>query len=248
MKNKLHNQLQILNYISSTDRFKVIFIMTVVLSLYGSIILSAGTKNIIDAIYIPFQFEIFNILMFSLILLNTLNTCTVFNEDFSLYIIRLKTKNNYIKEALKNVIILNLFYLLLFFLLYFSILYVYKFGNIQIYSYSYYGISNLSYIIFYLARYVVISILISSISTILYVNFKNKITLALDSLFLVGFMITHASVKENFTLIPWSYFNGTIYDSFMKEVSFTILFLFSLELIIYIAYHLTLKLKKINIS
>ncbi len=250
MKTKLHNQLKILNYISSTDRFKVIFIMTVVLSLYGSVVLSNGTENIIDAISIAFQYEIFNIFMFSLLLLNTLNTCTVFSEDFNLYIIRLKTKNNYIKETLKNVVFLNLFYLLLFFLLYFSILYVYKFGKIQIYFYSDYGISNLSYIIFYLVRYIVIGILISAISTMIYINFKSKITLVLDSIFLVGFMITpyYASAKNNFTLIPWNYFNGTVYDSFIKEVSFTILFLFSLEFAIYIAYHLTLKLKRINIS
>lgn len=246
----MRNQIKILNYICSTDRFKLIFFLIIILSLYGSIVLGISNSNFIDSIFIPFSFPIFNIFMFALLFFNTLNTCSIFDKKFSFYIIRLKTKNNYIKEILKTTVFLNLFYFLIFFIFYFISLNIFKLGNFTIHPYSDYVVNNLIYVVFYLIRYVAISLLITMISALCYVNLKGKITMAINVIFLMGFMLTPtiSEVRSGFTIVPWNYFSNDLYSSFITEISFSILFIFVLELIIYIIYHLTLKNKKLVIT
>lgn len=250
MKNKIHNQVNIINYIVSTERFKVIFIMTIILALYGSVILGKGSKNFIDAVIIPFQFSIFNIFMFSLLFLNTFNTYSTFDKHFSNYIIRLESKNNYLKEQIKNTIILNVFYLILFFLLFFIFLNLSKTGIVEIHNYNNYNVNNLVFTLFYLIRYVVYALLITTASTLLIANCKLEFTVCLWLFFLSGFILNPycATVKDTFSLNIWNYFGQIDYSSFMMELSFSILFGFLLELIIYILYKLTLKNKKMVIT
>ena len=250
MKAKIHNQLKILDYISSTSRFKIIFMMLIVLSLYGSFVLGVSTSNFIDSILVPFQFPIFNLFMFALLFFNTLNTCTCFNEKFSFYILRLENKSKYIKELFKTTIVLNIFFYLLFLIFYFIVLNISKLGNIDIHYYQYYMVNNLVYVAFYLIRYIVISFLVTIIMAICYINFKERITMIVSAIFLVGFMSTplSATVRSSFTIIPWNYFLNIEYSSFVTELSFSILFIFLLEIIIYIFYRLTLFNKKWVIS
>ncbi|CDA80865.1 unknown [Clostridium sp. CAG:594] len=250
MKAKMHNQMKILNYISSTNKFKVIFMMMIILSLYGSIVLGISEENFIDSILIPFQFPIFNVFMFALLFFNTLNTCACFNKEFNFYIIRLKTKANYIKELCKTTLVLNVFYYILFFLFYFIVLNIFKMGNMNIHSYQNYSVNNLFYIIFYLLRYIIISLLVTIITTICYINFKEKITMFVSSIFIAGFIVMplDVSVRSNFTIVPWNYFINVNYASFVTEISFSILFILILELIIFIIHHLTLANKRWVIS
>ena len=63
MKIKMRNQIKILNYITSKEKFKALFVMITILSLYGSIILGVSEDNFIDSILIPFQFPIFNLFL-----------------------------------------------------------------------------------------------------------------------------------------------------------------------------------------
>lgn len=246
----MRNQLKILNYISSTDKFKIIFVVMIILSLYGSFVLGISSENFIDSILIPFQFPIFNLFMFALLFFNTLNTCTCFDKEFSFYIIRLRTKSNYIKELTKTTLVLNLFYYLLFFILFFIGLIIFKLGNIEIYDYQNYLVSNLIYVIFYLLRYIIISLLITSIITICYVNFKEKITMVISAIFMAGFLFNplNASIKDSFTIIPWNYFVNIQYSSFSTEICFSILFILILEIVLFFIHHLTLINKKWVIS
>ncbi len=246
----MHNQLKILNYISSTNRFKIIFMMMIILSLYGSFVLGISSNNFIDSILIPLQFPIFNLFMFALLFFNTLNTCTCFDKKFSFYILRLETKSNYIKELSKTTLILNIFYFLLFFIFYFIVLNIFKLGNINIHSYQNYLVNNLTYVIFYLLRYIILSLLITTIVTICYINFKEKIAMIISAIFMVGFMLTplSATVKSNFTIIPWNYFINIEYSSFITEISFSTLFILIIELVIILIYRLTLLNKKWVIS
>lgn len=250
MKNKMRNQLEILNYISSTDRFKLIFFMIIFLSLYASVILGVSKNNIIDSIFIPFSFSVFNIFMFSLLFFNTLNTCSCFDKNFNFYIMRLKTKNSYIKELCKMTVILNLFFFLLFFIFYFMVLNVLKLGNLNIHPYLNYSISNLAYAFFYLFRYLLLSVLITILSALCYINFKEKITIIINTIFLMGFMIVSngENVRSSFSIIPWSYFTGVPFFSFSIELVFSILYLLLLLLLIRVCYNLTLKNKKWVIS
>lgn len=250
MKNKLHNQIKVLSYITSTDRFRLLFLMLIILALYAAIVLGIAKDNFFDSILLPFEFYIFNIFMFALLFLNTLNTCTIFNKNFSFYIMRLKNKANYIKELFKTTIVLNLFFFLLFFIFYFVILIFFKPCNFNIYNYQNYGISNFIYTIFYMGRYIVLSILIMLISASIYIILKEKITMITSAIFMAGFMLPlqSTSLGSSFTIIPWNYFLSLSYSSFMTEVIFSILFMFILGLIVYIMYKISLKSKKMVIT
>ncbi|MCM1370967.1 MAG: hypothetical protein NC181_03655 [Clostridium sp.] len=250
MKSKIHNQIKIFNYIVSTERFKIIFIMTIALALYGGFVLGESAENFIDCIILTFQFFMFNIFMFALLFLNTLNTCSTFTKDFANYIIRLKTKKTYVKELLKNSIVLNLFHLLIFLILYFTILNFKRFGFFGIHNYNNYEINNLIYMIFYVFRYVIYAVLITIVSALIFVNFKDKITMLLNSIFLVGFGMHSfdVTIKNYFSFNIWDYFNETYYSSFMTELSSSILFLLIIEIIIMIVYKVTIKNKKMVIT
>jgi hypothetical protein len=248
MKSNFRNRLQIISYITSGEKYKVIFFSTIILALYGGLVLGIGNDNFIDSFMIPFQFEIFNILMFSIMFLNTLNTCHIFASKFDFYIIRLKSKKKYVNELLKNVLLSNVFNLLIFLLFYFMILNIFKLGNISIHIYIY-NVSNIIYLIFYMARYFIILLLTTTLSALIYINFKIKYTMIFDSLFLIGFlvMVVNKTKISSFSILPWSYFGNVIYSSFLLDISYSILFVLILECIIYMAYKFTLKNNKVVI-
>ena len=90
----------IINYIISSEKYKLIFFLTIILALYGGIILTISVDNTYDAILVTFQFPIFCVFLFMIFFFNTLNTCTVMgNLDF--YLIRLKNKKNVLNETMK---------------------------------------------------------------------------------------------------------------------------------------------------
>lgn len=249
VKNKFYNQLQIFKYITSTDKFKIVFMCLVLISLYGSIVLGAGQRDVINSMYITFIMPQFNICLFTILFINTFNVCSTFDKYFDFYIIRLKNKKNYIKEMLKNVIFLNVVCLILFFLIYISILYFLKSGKVEIYTYINYSINTLSYLGFFLVRYICIILIISMLQMLLYINFKSKITMLIGLFFLSGFIIYEQSsfYSSSFTLNIWRYFNLIYYSSFGQEVCYSVLFILILEIILFITYLLTTNNKKIDI-
>lgn len=250
MKDKWHNQIKILNYITSTDKYKVIFILSIFLALYGAIVLSVSCPNFIDAILIPFQFYMFNIFAFSLLFANTLNISSLFKNKFSFYVIRLENKKNYIKETLKTNIIVYSFHFLIILLLFFMALNLSKFNNNGIHMYNTYTVSNLSYTIFYLLRYYIIGLFITLISSLIYINFNEKATILLNIIFLTGFIAINQLVisKNVFSLSIWTYFVNKQYSSFTTELNYTILFILILEIITIILYRITIKNRKVAIS
>ncbi len=248
MKVKCH-KMDVLNYMISTEKFKVIFILIIILALYGSVVLGVSSYNFLDSILIPLQFGLFNIFMFILLFINTFNTCTTFNKNFSHYIMRLDNKKNYVKTMLKNTIFLNLYFFLLFFILFFALLFLFKAGHIEIHSYQNYVINNLIYVLYYVIKYIVLAIFITSFSALSYLYFGGKITLLFNTLFLVGFTAIpfYDSIFNYPTLIPWHHFMGISYSSFLTEIASTALLLFVLELLFYGFYTFIIKKGKIII-
>jgi len=248
MKNKMHKQLLFINYITSSQLFKMIFLMTILIALIGGCILLQDTY--IESILFTFQNSIFNVAVFTMLFLNTLNSCSIFDKNFSFYIMRLENKKSYVKELIKTTIVMTLFYLGLLFLLYFMILNFTKFGFFEIKKYYNYGVSNLIYVIFYILKYISFAVLLNIISTLVFVNFKNRLTLALDGIFVLGFMITGAdgTIRNKFSLNLWEYFGGINFYSFMNEICYSILYIFLLEIIIYIIYNYTIKNRRLMIG
>ena len=250
LKNKLHNQFQIFNYLVSTNKFKLLFLISLILCIYGTIGLTSLDDTYIDTAITSFQFYIFNVFLFLVLFLNTLNTCTTFNKEFSNYIIRLKSKKKYIIEIIKSVLLLNIFLFILIFIIYFMFLNVLKLNNIKIVPFIHYNINNLIYLLFYLFRYFIYALLIMIITTIIYINFKEKITLGISTLFLVGFLDEKfdASLVDTIILKPWSYFSTVWYKNFQIEIKYSIIYFLLLIFLVIILYFVTLKNKKWEIT
>ena len=250
MKNKYHNELKIINYITSTDKYKAIFLITVTLCLYGGFVLGASKNNFFDSILVPLQFPIFNVFLFAIIFLNNINTCSIFKNDFSTYIIRLKSKKEYIKVLMRLSAIMFLFHFGLILLFLVMPLLLTTFNNLSTHTYQNYEISNLFFLLFYSLRYVIYGLLITMISTLIFINTNSKITIVVNSLFLLllfyfGGIIAY---QTKISLSIWSYFTITIYSTFNLEVFSSVCVMLLLEIIIGILYIVTIKNRKLAIT
>lgn len=220
------------------------------MAFYGSFILGISTDNFIDASFIAFQFPIFNIIFFSIIFFNTLNTCAVFGKRLIFYVIRLKNKKNFIKEVVKNVVSVNLFYILIFFITFFAFMLLFKGNNFRISNYHNYNVSNLFYLIFYLTRYTLCSILVSIVVSLIYLNFKTIVAIIVNFIFLVGFMVFTVSAvpKESVDFNIWKLFTRETFGNISLEITSTLIILFVLQLMILIFLQYTANNKKVVIS
>lgn len=238
MKSKIARYRLISNYILSTDKFKIIFLLMVALVLYGGVVLGTNINNFFDSILMSYQFFFFNIFFFALLIFNTLNTCSVFDK-LKFYIIRLKDKKHYLREMVLISLIQNLIFIILFLILYFSVLILLKFGMFDVYSYKSYEISNLIYSLFYLVRYIFISLLISIIISILNFKYNNIVNRIVIILFLIGFFVFSELGINNlfiFKLLPYNYLNDAVYDRFLSEVIYSSIYLVTLVLIILVLF------------
>lgn len=252
MKNKYHNELKILNYITSTERYKVIFWVSIILCLYGGFILGGASSesNFFGSLLIPFQFPIFNVFLFTVMFLNNINVCSIFKKDFSAYILRLKNKREYIKTLIRLSTFMFLYHFLIILLFIIMTLLLTKVGDLKVYSYHTYEVNNVFYLLFYIARYIIYALLITVISTLIFINTNSKITLVTNTIFLLlMFYLGNAvRVQETFSFSIWSYFYFTLYVSFTTELASSFLMLLILEVITYVFYLFTLKNKRIEIS
>lgn len=251
MKSKYHNEIKILNYITSTEKYKGIFFASLILSLYGGFILGVSVDNFFDSILVPFQFSIFNIFLFTLVFLNNMNACSIFKNDFTFYIMRLKNKKEYIQAIIRITILIYLFNISIILLFIFMGLLLTTFNDLSISIYQNYTINNLVYSCFYLIRYIIFGMLLTIISSLVYVNTSDKVTLILQSLFLILILYFDSfelEARTTFSLSIWSYFRNVIYETFSLEVASSVFMAIILEIIVLILYRLSLKNKKVVIT
>ena len=159
------------DYLTHKDKYKIIYILTIVSALYGYYVLGIGEDDALRSILIAFQFEIFNLFFFIITFLTTMFVIETFNNDFSNIIIRLKNKKNYLLNIVLINIIMFLFNLFLFGIIYFTLIIISKIGTTQITTYEPYNINTLMYVIYYMGRYFILLLNINIISIYLYLNF-----------------------------------------------------------------------------
>lgn len=250
MKNKILKINPLFDYITTTSRFKTIFLLYCLLAIYGSVILSIQMNNFFDGILMVFQFPIFNICFFALLFLNTIYIINTVSKQFEYYIIRLQTKRNYLSKLLKIVLVINIYMMLLFLIVYFAFYNLFHFGAFAIYSYQHYDISNAVYSVFYLFRYLLFAVLLSLIIIFLKLRIKENGFLSIMILFLIGFLMfpNSGATVSSFQLLIWRYFSLTVYESFGVELMNSLLFLILLELCISFSYYGLTKPRKRMIS
>ena len=248
-KKKLDSTTEILNFITKTSKFKAIIILSIIISLYGSFVLSAGVENYFNAVLVTFQFSTFNALLFLILFINTINVCSIFNKYY-FYIIRLNNKQVYLKELIKLVVRANLIVIGIIIISYLAFLNLVEFQYLFPADYNGY-VNNIIYTVFYLIRYIIIAILISIISIISHVKLGEKTTIIINIMFIAFFWIvpnTNLTIAGSFSIRPWKYFESIRYESFSLEINYSVLFIFILEIITYLLYkNINIKYNKFNI-
>ena len=234
MKNKWNSQKLFINYILSSSGFKTIFLIMLVLIGYAVFGLGAGYSNSIDAMLAPLQFPIFNLFFFVLLFLNTINTIQKFNEHYDTYILRLENRKKWIKNLLKNVLIINLIYLLFFSMFFIVGIFLTKGFYIEVSSYGEYGVTNVLYLLYYFIRYLLLALILSVLNIFLYQKFGGKFVLILNILFVFGFFLPLGS----FYFLPWIYFTYPTTSTFSIEFLNSLLFIFGVLILLVLFYKL----------
>lgn len=248
MKNRLHKCFKIFNYITSNERYKAMFFVLIIISLYGSLTLGVHTGNFFDSILIPFQFNVFNIFLFSILFLSNLNIYSIFKKDFSFYIIRLKDKKTYIKTLITLSIINYIFNFIIVLLTMLIVFLLTTIHNTSVDNYLNYNINTCVYLMFYMFRYIIYGLLVMMIFTLVYVNTNKKISIGLKFLFLLMFMQCPVYYsRSNISLLIWFYFNATTFSTFSMDVLGSILVLLILEVIFLLLLKLSKKSKRMEI-
>lgn len=245
MKSKLSNFYNIVNYIMSKEKFKMIYLIAILICIYGAFFISAGNKiGVVDGMLICFSFIWFNIAIIFLFLLNTFNICSVFNDEFDFLILRLKSKKNVIKQIIKYTFIINMLLFVMVLVIVFSFMLIAKFGNLGIKN-GKYDILNAVYLLFYLARYIFVIIFLAILNSLLYYKINNKIFIV-DFIFCIGLFTFSLSAKEScwYNIAPYNFLCNVSYDSFISELLSTVLFMLFTFAIIYVIFMILTKKEK----
>lgn len=234
-KKKINSTFEILNFITRKSKFKITIILSILLTFYGSFVLSAGIKNYFTAALCTFQFGTFNALFFLILFINTINVCSTFDK-YDFYIIRLNNKKKYLNELIKIVTYSNIIVIGVIILSYFAMLNLVEFQYIFPSVYNGY-VNNIVYTFFYLVRYSIIAISISILSILSYVKIGEKKTIIINIIFVAFFWFFsgyNEAIVNSFSFLPWDYFKSIKYGSFSLEINYSLWFILMLEIIIYL--------------
>lgn len=250
MKVKLHNELNIVKYIMSTPKYKAFFLFTVLLCIYGALALGVTAGDFVGSILKPFQFYLFNVFLFAICFLNNNNACSIFKNDFSFYIMRLRNKKEYVNTELRVSSLLYSIHFIIAIMIMLACYFPTTFSNVDIHSYNTYTISNVIYCVFYLFRYFVIGLLIMLISTMIHISSNEKYVIVFEMIFLffLYYFNVYITIQDKVILNVWKYFSPVNYSTFSLEVTSSIFMILILEIIFLLIYYLINKLKRMVIS
>lgn len=244
MKKKLDNY--IIDTITRTSKFKILFILSIFLAFFGAYGLGANNKDFFGTILISFSSGYFNLGFLLLLFLNTIHFCSWFSH-YDSYIIRLKDKKDYLKQMIRQGLKLNLIWIFSFFFIYLIILSFTNFGYFQGNKIFSYEISSYIYVIFYLLRYFGFACLLSFFIICFYVFLGERKTMILSFIFFIGYILTlFLDVdfsKNNFKILFYSYYMLYDYGSFSLEVFYSVLYLLLLECFLYFLVYIFMKKK-----
>lgn len=244
MKDKLSKTYNIVNCIMNKEKFKVIYWITICVCIYGAFFVSGGSKvGVVDGMLICFSFCWFNVAIVLLMIFNTLNVLSIFNSEFDFFIIRLKNKKNVLKQTIKYTFLINTILFAMILLILVSMLLIAKFGNIYIRN-GKYSLLNVTYLVFYIIRFFLMIISITIMNALLYNKVKSKIII-FDIIFISGLFVSSLYVPDKklswYNIIPYNFFNNSIYKSFSTELISSIILIFIISILIFEIYKIIVK-------
>ena len=230
MKKKWFKNKALIDAITKTTRFKVIFFFVIIIALIGGLTDTPPRKELFTAIINYHSSFIFTIGFSLVFLLATLNTCLEFYANDT-YLIRLKNKKNVLKHLIILVLQINGLLFLCYAIVYILVLNINMldcYDTIPIFQYS---IKSNIYSIFFAIRAYLLIMIFMVINTILFVILKENKTIIINLIYLLIFPIYDPLVAIHFRLLPWDYFSVINYGCFAKELKYSIFYILLLVIV-----------------
>lgn len=225
-----HKKYLIENFkmIANSSNFLLMLIILLVMNIFMSFS-GIFTFDYFKGIYSTYTNMFYNLILFGVLLANTINTVKFFDRNLS-YIIRFNNKKDYIKELLKNVVFSNTILYSLNFLLLFIFINIFLGNTISFTLWKNYTILNIVYITFYLLKsFILYQLLLFSIVCVQ--KLFNKIVMFLYSFLLVFPIIFHENKIQTIDsfkkmlLFPMDYLLKNEYANFTVELSQSLIYI-----------------------
>ena len=246
MKNNFKYILEFYKQSVSTQKFILIFLLSIVLSIFGILQVAFGYNYSVGFIRI-LTFGIYIIGLLLIILLNTKNTYDIF-ENNNFFIMRFSSKKKYLIELLKTVCFSNFCTILLNLLLLMIGLNLFN-HNQTVPKFEIYTLQSNYYIIYIVIKLIILILVISIINVLLLKKFNNLIVISLNFVLYVliaGFSKSHILIQsiKQIPLFIGDYFVINFYNSFIFEICIFLLYISIVYIIIYFFKKIVLKTMK----
>lgn len=210
----------------TTQKFKLNFIILIIMTAFA-VFGICFDLNYIEGFLAILSSQYYIILIIMIILVNTLNVLEIFEKNQNV-IIRYKNKLEYMKELIRNVLFSNFMIIILNFILLLIGMNLFI-PNSQIELINGYQITNLTYLIYTITKFVMLLEIISIINIIIIKLFDSKLSLVINIIFFVSMFTVHVpeSINSllNMRLVISDYFMSIRYISFPLEISIFALYI-----------------------
>lgn len=192
----------------------------------------------------------YNYILFLILAYSTFEVSKNYSKSFAM-ITRYDDKKQYINNLIKVNICVTITALILSFMIsiiLFSFRYI---GNYKIVEFIYSEVNVVVYYVFFVVRYIIISLLINNIFLLLTKNLGSMLSSLFTAVIILLMYgpIYKAAIVESFkdiTLLPGYFLSIKLYNTFGLEISASLLMILILIVINYIIYKITIKRKNNN--
>lgn len=230
----------------NTPKFLIIFVLSIVLAIYGTVQLGFSYKYTTAFIMI-LNGNIYSMCLLLVLLLNTININDIFSRN-QFYVIRFLTKEKYLWELIKNVCFGNFCVLIINLILVMIGLNITCVGGFKI-LHLYQGIPNIISLIILVLKFMILTGFISIINVFLLKIFDNKLVILLNVILSISTVIiptTGDAITSimQFSLLIGRHYKIGGYSSIVFELLHFSLFLTLLSFVILCLKKITLKYMK----
>ena len=246
MKNNFKYRFELYKQSLNTQKFMLLFALSIIFAIYGVLALGFMDDYITGFLNV-FTGSIYVAGILLILLLNTSNLFGIF-ESNPFYIIRFKTRKQYLIELVKTVLFSNLCTLLLNIILVVIGLNIFNKYDSTV-TVMGYNFSPWIYITYMIIKFIILSSIISIITVFLFKILNKRIVIILNIILYIFIAATPYSATTitsitNLPLFIGTYFMKTSYSNFLFEILCFLLYGGILFVIVEVMKNIVLKRMK----
>ena len=220
-----------------TNEFRIFIFVATLVSIYG--FFASSTSTLYEtALVSSLIFYHFRFALLILFLLSTVTVNTIYQKNYFM-MCRYRNQKEYLKEKMKSILIINIVLFILSLAILLIILNLTSVHGIEILNGLRYSITNVSFLLILVVRYVLILNILSVIQLCLFERIGQKKTMLI---FIVWYVIAiYNGFRSRFSLS--SYFGYYLFSSLREELICSAAYIMILLLIAFIVYRLAIRVK-----